>query len=158
LFIALPMIMLSGSNTPLESMPWWLATIMQVSPSTHFVSFARAIPYRGAGFVVVWPPFSRGRCHRRALFRHRAFPIPTWCDAGLKRAKREQTPLTFGRKVRSLSQAYEDRHPRTVMPYAWRSLIHDFHDPGSVVLWEPAEVMTLDRSVRSTSAATPTGR
>jgi len=32
----LPMNMLSGSNTPLESMPPWLARIMQVSPSTHF--------------------------------------------------------------------------------------------------------------------------
>jgi ABC-2 type transport system permease protein len=49
--------LLSGSNTPLESMPRWLATIMQASPSTHFVSFAQAILYRGAGFDVVWPHF-----------------------------------------------------------------------------------------------------
>jgi ABC-2 type transport system permease protein len=53
----LPMNLLSGSNTPLESMPHWLATIMQASPSTHFVSFAQAILYRGAGFDVVWPQF-----------------------------------------------------------------------------------------------------
>ncbi|HEV2335251.1 MAG TPA: ABC transporter permease [Stellaceae bacterium] len=52
-----PMMMLSGSNTPLESMPPWLATVMQASPSTHFVSFAQAILYRGAGFAVVWPQF-----------------------------------------------------------------------------------------------------
>ncbi len=52
-----PMMMLSGSNTPLESMPPWLATIMQASPSTHFVSFAQAILYRGAGFSVVWREF-----------------------------------------------------------------------------------------------------
>ena len=57
MFIALPMVVLSGSNTPLESMPRWLATIMQASPSTHFVSFAQAILYRGAGFDVVWPQF-----------------------------------------------------------------------------------------------------
>jgi ABC-2 type transport system permease protein len=57
LLVFLPMNMLSGSNTPLESMPPWLATIMQVSPSTHFVSFAQAILYRGAGFAVVWPQF-----------------------------------------------------------------------------------------------------
>jgi ABC-2 type transport system permease protein len=38
-------------------MPHWLATIMQASPSTHFVSFAQAILYRGAGFDVVWPQF-----------------------------------------------------------------------------------------------------
>ena len=47
----------AGSNTPLESMPHWLATLMQASPSTHFVSFAQAILYRGAGIDVVWPQF-----------------------------------------------------------------------------------------------------
>jgi len=57
LLVYLPMALLSGSNTPLESMPPWLATIMQASPSTHFVSFAQAILYRGAGFDVVWPQF-----------------------------------------------------------------------------------------------------
>jgi ABC-2 type transport system permease protein len=51
ILVQLPMNMLSGSNTPLESMPAWLATIMQASPSTHFVSFAQAILYRGAGFA-----------------------------------------------------------------------------------------------------------
>jgi len=29
----------------------------QVSPTTHFVSFAQAILYRGAGIAVVWPQF-----------------------------------------------------------------------------------------------------
>jgi ABC-2 type transport system permease protein len=53
----LPMMLLSGSNTPLESMPPWLATAMLASPATHFVSFAQAILYRGAGFEVVWPQF-----------------------------------------------------------------------------------------------------
>jgi ABC-2 type transport system permease protein len=57
MLVFLPMNMLSGSNTPLESMPLWLANAMQVSPSTHFVSFAQAILYRGAGFGVVWPEF-----------------------------------------------------------------------------------------------------
>jgi ABC-2 type transport system permease protein len=55
--VFLPMNMLSGSNTPLESMPPWLATMMQASPSTHFVSFAQSILYRGAGIDVVWPQF-----------------------------------------------------------------------------------------------------
>ena len=57
LLVYLPLAMLSGSNTPLESMPPWLATRMQVSPTVHFVSFAQAILYRGAGFLVVWPQF-----------------------------------------------------------------------------------------------------
>ena len=57
LLVFLPLNMLSGSNTPLESMPSWLATIAQISPTTHFVSFAQAILYRGAGIAVVWPQF-----------------------------------------------------------------------------------------------------
>ncbi|HEY7245136.1 MAG TPA: ABC transporter permease [Xanthobacteraceae bacterium] len=57
MLVYIPMNMLSGSNTPLESMPPWLATAMQASPSTHFVSFAQSILYRGAGIDVVWPQF-----------------------------------------------------------------------------------------------------
>jgi len=57
ILVAIPLNMLSGSNTPLESMPPFFRTIMQASPSTHFVSFAQAILYRGAGFDVVWPRF-----------------------------------------------------------------------------------------------------
>jgi ABC-2 type transport system permease protein len=50
--------LLSGGNTPLDSMPPLLQTVMQGSPSTHFVSFAQAILYRGAGFDMVWPEFA----------------------------------------------------------------------------------------------------
>jgi len=57
MLVAVPMNILSGNATPLESMPTWLATLMQASPSTHFVSFAQAILYRGAGLDVVWPQF-----------------------------------------------------------------------------------------------------
>jgi ABC-2 type transport system permease protein len=57
MLVFLPMNVLSGSNTPLESMPPWLAKFMQISPSTHFVAFAQAILYRGAGLDVVWTQF-----------------------------------------------------------------------------------------------------
>ena len=57
MLVFLPMNMLSGANTPLESMPPWLAAIMEGSPSTHFVSLAQAILYRGAGIATVWPEF-----------------------------------------------------------------------------------------------------
>jgi ABC-2 type transport system permease protein len=57
MLVFLPMNMLSGSNTPLESMPPWLATAMQASPSTHFVAFAQAVLYRGADFTLVWQQF-----------------------------------------------------------------------------------------------------
>ncbi len=46
--------LLSGSTTPLESMPPRLQQIVQFSPSTHFVSFAQAVLFRGAGFNAVW--------------------------------------------------------------------------------------------------------
>jgi ABC-2 type transport system permease protein len=57
MLVAVPLNILSGNATPLESMPRWLAVMMQASPSTHFVSFAQAILYRGAGLDVVWPQF-----------------------------------------------------------------------------------------------------
>jgi len=57
LLVAVPLNLLSGSNTPLESMPEWLRDIMQFSPSTHFVAVAQAILYRGAGFDLVWRHF-----------------------------------------------------------------------------------------------------
>ncbi len=57
LLVAVPLNLLSGANTPLESMPRFLRTIMQASPSTHFVAIAQAILYRGAGFELVWPRF-----------------------------------------------------------------------------------------------------
>jgi ABC-2 type transport system permease protein len=50
--------LLSGGNTPLDSMPQFLQTVMQGSPSTHFVSVAQAILYRGAGFDIVWREFT----------------------------------------------------------------------------------------------------
>ena len=55
--VFLVMNFLSGSTTPLESIPQVLQLVTQFSPSTHFVSFAQAILYRGAGFDVVWPEF-----------------------------------------------------------------------------------------------------
>jgi ABC-2 type transport system permease protein len=47
---------LSGSSTPIESMPVWLRYLMQViSPTPHFVAFSQAVLYRGAGLDIVWP-------------------------------------------------------------------------------------------------------
>lgn len=57
ILVAMPMNLLSGSNTPIESMPWPLRGLMRLSPSSHFVSFAQSILYRGAGLDVVWQEF-----------------------------------------------------------------------------------------------------
>jgi len=53
--VLIVMNLLSGSTTPLESMPSWLQVVMQVSPSTHFVALSQAILYRGAGLDIIWP-------------------------------------------------------------------------------------------------------
>jgi ABC-2 type transport system permease protein len=54
--VLLVMMLLSGSTTPLESMPVWLKYIMMViSPTPHFVIFAQDVLYRGADFSIVWP-------------------------------------------------------------------------------------------------------
>jgi len=58
MLVAIPMNVLSGGNTPLESMPLWLQRVMWCFPSTHFVAFAKAILFRGASFLVVWPDFA----------------------------------------------------------------------------------------------------
>ena len=47
--------LLSGGQTPLESMPAVLQGIMQFVPSTHFVSFSQAVLFRDADPSMVWP-------------------------------------------------------------------------------------------------------
>ena len=49
------MSLLSGGQTPLESMPPLLQGIMQFVPSTHFVSFSQAVLFRDADPSMVWP-------------------------------------------------------------------------------------------------------
>jgi len=50
--------MLSGGSTPVESQPEWLQRLTLVLPSRHFVAFAQAIIFRGAGLETVWPQFA----------------------------------------------------------------------------------------------------
>lgn len=50
----LPIMILSGTMTPFESMPQALQYLMHLVPTSHFVSFAQAVLYRGAGFDIVW--------------------------------------------------------------------------------------------------------
>ncbi|HEX4738783.1 MAG TPA: ABC transporter permease [Allosphingosinicella sp.] len=49
------MSLLSGGQTPLESMPVFLQKVMQFVPSTHFVSFSQAVLFRDATPAMVWP-------------------------------------------------------------------------------------------------------
>jgi ABC-2 type transport system permease protein len=56
-FIA--MSLLSGGQTPLESMPVVLQKVMQFVPSTHFVSFSQAVLFRNALPSMVWPDITK---------------------------------------------------------------------------------------------------
>jgi ABC-2 type transport system permease protein len=47
--------MLSGATSPIESMPLILQTVIQISPTVHFVKLAQAVLYRAAGLEIVWP-------------------------------------------------------------------------------------------------------
>ena len=53
----LPLQMLSGGQTPRESMPTLVQNVMLAAPTTHFVQLGQAILFRGAGLGVVWPQF-----------------------------------------------------------------------------------------------------
>jgi ABC-2 type transport system permease protein len=55
ILVLLPLQMLSGGATPRESMPEAVRTLMLLAPTTHFVSLAQAVLYRGAGMSIVWP-------------------------------------------------------------------------------------------------------
>lgn len=55
--VLIPLQLLSGGSTPTDSMPVFVQNVMQLAPTTHFVSAAQAILYRGAGFDVIWPQF-----------------------------------------------------------------------------------------------------
>lgn len=50
----LPMMMLSGSMSPFESMPIILQYLMNLMPTSHFVELSQAILFRDAGFSIVW--------------------------------------------------------------------------------------------------------
>lgn len=52
--VVIPMLLLSGGFTPLDSMPEAIQTAMKFSPSTHFVEFATAVLFRGASLAEVW--------------------------------------------------------------------------------------------------------
>lgn len=58
ILVLMPMQMLSGGSTPMESMPKWVQMVMQLAPTTHFVSFSQTILFRGGGLDMVWKQFA----------------------------------------------------------------------------------------------------
>ena len=57
ILVLMPMNMLSGGATPLESMPPFVRNLAMLLPTTHFNTFASNILYRGVGIEVVWKSF-----------------------------------------------------------------------------------------------------
>ncbi|MGE4422342.1 MAG: ABC transporter permease [Pseudodesulfovibrio sp.] len=57
ILVLLPLEILSGGTTPRESMPQTIQWVMSLAPTTHYVSLAQAILFRGAGPSVIWPDF-----------------------------------------------------------------------------------------------------
>ncbi len=53
----LPMLMLSGGETPVEGQPAWLQAGTLMLPSRHYMSASQAIVFKGAGIETIWPEF-----------------------------------------------------------------------------------------------------
>ncbi|GFE51875.1 membrane protein [Roseobacter cerasinus] len=53
----LPMLMLSGGETPVEGQPEWLQAGTLILPSRHYMSASQAIAFKGANINVVWSEF-----------------------------------------------------------------------------------------------------
>lgn len=57
LMVILPMMMLSGGMSPVESQPEVVQPFTWLLPSRHYMSFAQAVIFRGAGLDAVWSEF-----------------------------------------------------------------------------------------------------
>lgn len=55
MLVLLPLQILSGAQTPRESMPELVQTLMLAAPNTHYVILSQSVLFRGAGLGVVWP-------------------------------------------------------------------------------------------------------
>lgn len=54
ILLVLPMNLLSGGFTPLESMPEYLQQIMRLTPSANYVILAQGILFRSADLAMIW--------------------------------------------------------------------------------------------------------
>ncbi len=55
MLIILPMLMLSGGETPVEGQPEWLQFGTMLLPSRHYMAASQAIVFKGAGIETIWP-------------------------------------------------------------------------------------------------------
>lgn len=55
MLVLVPLMFLSGTYTPVESMPDSIRWLTTVSPVRYYVEFATSVVFRGAGLDVLWP-------------------------------------------------------------------------------------------------------
>ena len=55
LMVIMPIMMLSGGLTPIESQPEIIQPVTWFLPSRHYMAFAQAVVFRGADLSIVWP-------------------------------------------------------------------------------------------------------
>lgn len=55
IMVIIPVIMLSGGMGAVESQPDLVQKLTLALPSRHFLAFAKAVAFRGAGLTTVWP-------------------------------------------------------------------------------------------------------
>lgn len=75
ILVLLPLQMLSGGSTPRESMPQTVQDIMLTMPTTHFVSLAQAILYRGRRIRNRLAAVPDADGNWRRIFHHRTAAI-----------------------------------------------------------------------------------
>ncbi len=64
----IPMNMLSGGMTPIESQPEIVQYFTWLLPSRHYTAFSQAVVFRGAGLDIVWPEFLIIACFGSIFF------------------------------------------------------------------------------------------
>ncbi|MFY9780093.1 MAG: ABC transporter permease [Candidatus Baltobacteraceae bacterium] len=55
IFVALPLMLLSGAFAPIESMPPFFQYLTLLNPLRHYITIMRAMLLKGVGWQVVWP-------------------------------------------------------------------------------------------------------
>ena len=55
MMVIIPIMMLSGGMTPIESQPEIIQPVTWFLPSRHYMKFAQAVVFRGADLSIVWP-------------------------------------------------------------------------------------------------------
>ncbi len=55
MMVIMPMMMLSGGMSPIESQPGIIQPVTWFLPSRHYMAFAQAVVFRGADLAIVWP-------------------------------------------------------------------------------------------------------